>query len=135
HAGNVARQMLFRSASSVPLCTVRRRTRASSRASERTRPGGLTLKSERVLPMHEELSLELLTPTVRLVNESWAGHLQNVCAKWKAAGARRREDGTRTLVSRLKESRPSTYQHCVRVARHSRRIGVALGFDEPRLKH
>ena len=85
--------------------------------------------------MHEELSLELLSPTVRLVNESWAAHLQNVCAKWKAAGARRREDGTRALVSRLKDSRPSTYQHCVRVARHSRRIGVALGFDEPRLKH
>jgi HD-GYP domain-containing protein (c-di-GMP phosphodiesterase class II) len=85
--------------------------------------------------MHEELSLELLSPTVRLVNQSWAGHLQHVCAKWKAAGARRREDGVRALVSQLKQSRPSTYQHCVRVARHSRRIGRALGFDEARLKH
>jgi len=85
--------------------------------------------------MQEELSLELLTPTVRLVNDSWAAHLQHVCAKWKAAGARRREDGTRALVSRLKDSRPSTYQHCVRVARHSHRMGRALGFDEARLKH
>ena len=32
--------------------------------------------------MHEELSLEVLTPTVRLVNEGWAGHLQRLCASW-----------------------------------------------------
>lgn len=85
--------------------------------------------------MHEELSLEVLTPTVRLVNESWAGHLQRACAAWKAAGASyRREDGFRALVGRLRRTRPSTYQHCVRVARHSRRLGLALGFDDARLR-
>src|ERR1700750_858046 len=84
------------------------------------------------LPMQDELSLELLTPTLRLMNDGWAARLQHSCAKWKAAGARRQEDGVRALVSRLKQTRPSTYQHCVRVARHSRRMGRALGFDNAR---
>ena len=84
--------------------------------------------------MHEELSLKVLTPTVRLVNESWAGHLQRACATWKAAGASRREDGFRALVGRLRRARPSTYEHCIRVARHSRRLGRALGFDDARLR-
>ncbi|MDT5295840.1 MAG: hypothetical protein QOJ76_2720, partial [Acidobacteriota bacterium] len=83
--------------------------------------------------MHEELSLEILTPTIRLVNDSWAGHIQRLCAKWKAEDASR-TDGVRALVGRLKRTRPSTYEHCVRAARYSRRIGVALGFDEPRLR-
>ncbi len=83
--------------------------------------------------MHDELSMELLTPTVRLVNESWAGHVQRLCASWKA------EDvgeacGVRALVGRLRRTRPSTYDHCVRTARLSRRVGLALGFNEPRLR-
>jgi HD-GYP domain-containing protein (c-di-GMP phosphodiesterase class II) len=82
----------------------------------------------------EELSLELLTPTVRLVHESWAGQFQRVCAGWKAEEAGRESDGVRALVARLKRARPSTYRHCVRTARHARRVGVALGFDEPRLR-
>jgi HD-GYP domain-containing protein (c-di-GMP phosphodiesterase class II) len=85
--------------------------------------------------MHEELSLELLTPTIRLVNESWAGHVQRLCAGWKAEAAREESDGVRALVTRLKRTRPSTYQHCVRTARHARRLGQALGFDERRLRH
>lgn len=85
--------------------------------------------------MQDELSLELLTPTLRLMNDGWAARLQRSCAKWKAEGARRQEDGVRALVSRLKQTRPSTYQHCVRVAHHSRRTGRALGFDNARLKH
>jgi HD-GYP domain-containing protein (c-di-GMP phosphodiesterase class II) len=84
--------------------------------------------------MREELSLELLTPTVRLVNESWAGHVQRLCAGLKAEAAGHETDGVRALVARLKRSRPSTYRHCVRTARHSRRVGQALGFDEPRLR-
>jgi HD-GYP domain-containing protein (c-di-GMP phosphodiesterase class II) len=85
--------------------------------------------------MQEELSLELLTPTLRLVNESWAGHVQRLCAGWKAEAVRREEsDGVRALVARLKRTRPSTYQHCVRTARHARRVGQALGFDERRLR-
>jgi HD-GYP domain-containing protein (c-di-GMP phosphodiesterase class II) len=84
--------------------------------------------------MHKELSLEIVTPTIRLVNASWASHLQRACAVLKAAGARHRTDGIRALVARLRSTRPSTYQHCVRAARHSRRIGRALGFDNARLK-
>jgi HD-GYP domain-containing protein (c-di-GMP phosphodiesterase class II) len=83
--------------------------------------------------MHEELSLELLTPTVRLVNESWAGHVQRLCAGWKAEDEAQ-SDGVRALVGRLKRTRPSTYQHCVRTARFSRRAGLAFGFDERRLR-
>ncbi len=84
--------------------------------------------------MQEELSLELLTPTVRLINESWAGHVQRLCKGWKAEAARHESDGVRALVARLKRTRPSTYRHCVRTARHSRRVGLALGFDERRLR-
>jgi HD-GYP domain-containing protein (c-di-GMP phosphodiesterase class II) len=84
--------------------------------------------------MHEELSLEIVSPTIRLVNASWVGHLQHACAALKAAGERHRTDGIRALVARLRRTRPSTYQHCVRAARTSRRIGLALGFDDARLK-
>ena len=83
--------------------------------------------------MQDELSMELLTPTVRLVNESWAGHVQRLCAGWKAEDAGE-SCGVRALVGRLRRTRPSTYDHCVRTARFSRRVGLALGFDEPRLK-
>jgi HD-GYP domain-containing protein (c-di-GMP phosphodiesterase class II) len=83
--------------------------------------------------MHEELSLEFLTPTIRLVNESWAGHIQRLCAKWQAEDAGG-SDGVRALVGRLKRTRPATYEHCVRAARYSHRIGLALGFDAPRLR-
>ncbi|HVF58151.1 MAG TPA: HD domain-containing phosphohydrolase [Pyrinomonadaceae bacterium] len=85
--------------------------------------------------MQEELSLDLLgTATVRLVNGSWAGYLQQACARLKAAGMRHRTDGIRALVNRLKQTRPSTYQHCVRVARISYATGRGLGFDDARLK-
>jgi HD-GYP domain-containing protein (c-di-GMP phosphodiesterase class II) len=85
--------------------------------------------------MQEELSMEILTPTVRLVNESWAGHLQRLCAKWKAEDVCAHQgDAVRALVRRLKRTRPLTYWHCVRAARYSRRVGIALGFDEPRLR-
>ena len=84
--------------------------------------------------MHDELSLEVLTPTVRLVSESWAAHIDRACAALKSLSARKREHGVRTLVARMKRTRPSTYEHCVRVARSSRRIGRAFGFDGERLR-
>jgi len=84
--------------------------------------------------MHDELSLEVLTPTVRLVSESWAAHIDRACAALKSVGARRREHGVRALVARMKRTRPSTYEHCVRVARSSRRIGCAFGFDGERAR-
>ncbi|HEX8557865.1 MAG TPA: HD domain-containing phosphohydrolase [Pyrinomonadaceae bacterium] len=86
-----------------------------------------------ILSVHEELSLELLTPTVRLVNESWAGHIRRVCAAWRVEDAGE-SDGVRALVTRLRRTRPSTYDHCVRSARLSRRVGLALGFDATRLR-
>jgi HD-GYP domain-containing protein (c-di-GMP phosphodiesterase class II) len=83
--------------------------------------------------MHEELSLEVLTPTVRLVSESWAAHIDRACAALKSVSARRQEHGVRALVAKMKRTRPSTYEHCVRVARSSRLIGRAFGFDSGRL--
>ncbi len=84
--------------------------------------------------MRDELSLEILTPTVRLAHGGWATHIERACEAWKAAGARRSEHGVRALVGRLKRTRPGTYAHCVRVARSSRLIGRAFGFDAERLK-
>ena len=84
--------------------------------------------------MHEELSLEVLTPTVRLVSESWAAHIDRACAALKSVGSRRQEHGVRALVAKMKRTRPSTYEHCVRVARTSRLIGRAFGFDGERLR-
>jgi HD-GYP domain-containing protein (c-di-GMP phosphodiesterase class II) len=84
--------------------------------------------------MHDELSLEVLTPTIRLVSESWVAHIDRACAALKAASARRHEHGVRALVARLKQTRPSTYEHCVRVARSSRLIGRGFGFDGERLR-
>jgi len=84
--------------------------------------------------MHDELSLEVLTPTVRLVSESWAAHIDRACAALKSVSARKQEHGVRTLVARMKRTRPTTYEHCVRVARNSRRIGRAFGFDGERLR-
>ena len=87
-----------------------------------------------ILSAQEEFSLDLLTPTVRLVNGSWAGHVQRLCAGFKAEAARQHDaDGVLALVRWLKRTRPSTYRHCVRTARYSRHVGVALGFDGRRL--
>ena len=86
--------------------------------------------------MRDELSLETLTPTLRLVNAAWHASVRRLCANWRAEGARQHSesDGVRALVGRLKRTRPSTYTHCVRTARFARRIGVAFGFDEPKLR-
>ncbi|MCA1591747.1 MAG: HD domain-containing protein [Acidobacteria bacterium] len=89
----------------------------------------------RMLFMHEELSADFNgAATIQLVNASWAGYLQQLCARLKASGLRHRSDGTHALVSRLRHTRPSTYAHCVRVARLSRAAGRAFGFDDARLK-
>ena len=86
--------------------------------------------------MQEELSFGDLAggATVRLVSESWAQYLQRACTRWKTAVAGPRRDGVRALVGRLKRTRPSTYQHCVRVARLSNTVGRALGLDGERLR-
>ena len=86
--------------------------------------------------MHEELLLDARgAATIRLVDASWANYLQRACASLKAIGARRRgDDGIHSLVMRLKHARPSTYFHCIRVARVARATGRALGFDDTQLR-
>jgi putative nucleotidyltransferase with HDIG domain len=72
--------------------------------------------------------------TARLLNPTWATYLQRACARLKAAGQAHKTDGTHALIKRLKRTRPSTYEHCLRVARVARQTGLALGFDAPRLQ-
>jgi HD-GYP domain-containing protein (c-di-GMP phosphodiesterase class II) len=85
--------------------------------------------------MRDELSLDpQRAATVRLLGGGWADCLQQMCASLKSAGQRHRLDGQQALVRRLRATRPTTYDHCVRVARVSRLTGRALGFDAPRLQ-
>jgi HD-GYP domain-containing protein (c-di-GMP phosphodiesterase class II) len=85
--------------------------------------------------MRDELSLDANgAATVRLLDASWATYLQQACARLKSAGQRHKTEGAQALVRRLKRTRPSTYEHCVRVARVSRLTGRAFGFDAPRLQ-
>jgi HD-GYP domain-containing protein (c-di-GMP phosphodiesterase class II) len=85
--------------------------------------------------MHDELSLNLNgAATVRLLNGNWADCLQRTCARLKAAGQAHKTDGAQALVRRLRRTRPSTYEHCLRVARVSRLTGRAFGFDAARLQ-
>ncbi|MFL6229674.1 MAG: HD-GYP domain-containing protein [Pyrinomonadaceae bacterium] len=85
--------------------------------------------------MNDELSLGLNgAATVRLLNGNWADGLQRTCARLKAAGREHKTDGVQALVRRLRRTRPSTYEHCLRVARVSRLTGRAFGFDAPRLQ-
>jgi HD-GYP domain-containing protein (c-di-GMP phosphodiesterase class II) len=86
--------------------------------------------------MRDELSLEIVTPTLRLLNADWDANVRRLCAGWRVEGSRQRSEGhgVRALVGKLKRTRPSTYTHCVRTARFARRIGVAFGFNEPRLR-
>jgi HD-GYP domain-containing protein (c-di-GMP phosphodiesterase class II) len=74
--------------------------------------------------------------TLRLLDSGWAAHVQRVCTRLKAAGSRARlgDEGVYALVTRLKRTRPSTYKHCVRVARMARMTGSAFGFDDVRLR-
>lgn len=80
--------------------------------------------------------MEILTPTLRLVNTDWDASVRRLCAVWRAEGSRQRSEaeGVRTLVGRLKQSRPSTYAHCVRTVRFARKVGVAFGYDQRQLR-
>lgn len=86
--------------------------------------------------MREEMFFDTRgAATIRLVDASWANYLQRACARLKAVGARRTgEEGLHDLVMRLKHARPSTYFHCLRVARVARQTGRALGFDDAQLR-
>ena len=85
--------------------------------------------------MHNDFLLEATgAATIRLVDGSWASYLQRVCARLKEIGRSHRKDGTAALIQRLKQNRPSTYYHCVRVVRVASTMGRAFGFDDVRLK-
>lgn len=85
--------------------------------------------------MLEEALLEVPgTATVQLVSTSWAGYLQGVCARLKSIGQRHRNEGLHYLVRRLRQTRPSTYFHCLRVAQLSHATGRAFGFDEGQVR-
>jgi putative nucleotidyltransferase with HDIG domain len=90
--------------------------------------------------MHEGLTMDLqATATVRLAAGGWTRYIQQACARLRAASAvehraARDADGIQTLVGRLRRTRPTTYQHCLRVARISHSMGRAYGFDETRLR-
>ena len=85
--------------------------------------------------MVDEMTLEVPgAATVQLVNASWASYLQRVCARLKAVGQSHRHDGMYYLVTRLKQTRPSTYFHCLRVAKLAHTTGRGLGFNEARVQ-
>lgn len=70
--------------------------------------------------------------TRRILEEGWSIHIQRLLAGLRSAGARQKGDGVQALVARLRATRPSTYQHCVRTARYSYAVGRTLGFDSAR---
>ncbi len=85
--------------------------------------------------MQDELSLEASgLATVRLMNGTWASYLQRGFDEFKRTGARHRADGSKYLVQRMKMTRPTTYSHCVRVARLAHATGRVLGFSDVQLK-
>jgi putative nucleotidyltransferase with HDIG domain len=85
--------------------------------------------------MYDEITLEAgNAATIRLVNSSWANYLTRLLQRLKTIGHLKRANGTEALVKRLKQARPETYYHSVRVSRLSRAVGHALGFDDARLK-
>lgn len=85
--------------------------------------------------MRDEFTLNLNgAATVRLLDSGWSSCLQETCARLKSIGQRHRLDGQQALVRRLRRTRPSTYEHCLRVARVSRLTGRVMGFDATRLQ-
>ncbi len=90
--------------------------------------------------MQDGLSLDMqATATVKLACGGWSRYIEQACARLKTlrAGHARSLDGSeaiRALVGRLRRTRPSTYEHCVRTARLARATGRAYGFDDVRLK-
>lgn len=88
--------------------------------------------------MQNELSLEVSgLATMRLMDSTWSSYIHRAFQRYKTAGlnaTRVRADGSKYLIERLKRTRPSTYEHCVRVAKLAHTTGRVLGFDDSRLK-
>jgi HD-GYP domain-containing protein (c-di-GMP phosphodiesterase class II) len=77
---------------------------------------------------------DLGTSTIRLVNSSWANYIQRTLGCLKSIGHFYRQDGAEALIKRLRQARPRTHGHSVRVAKFARSTGRAFGFDDSRLR-
>lgn len=86
--------------------------------------------------MYRQVSLEASkSTTIRLMNLSWAGYMQNALAQIKRISSTQREDNSASiLIGRFKRTLPATYNHAVRVARLSHATGRVYGFDHEQLK-
>lgn len=86
--------------------------------------------------MYDQVSLEAAgSATVRLMNASWGNHVQRALAHLKQVGRiTPRTDGANLLIARLKRTRPTTYEHALRVARLAHATGRVYGFDGARLR-
>jgi putative nucleotidyltransferase with HDIG domain len=85
--------------------------------------------------MQDELLLEASgLATTRLRNGTWSTYLQSASEQFKEIGIRYRAEGSKFLTQRLERMRPTTYAHCVRVARLTNAMGRVLNFNEAQLK-
>jgi len=85
--------------------------------------------------MQDELSLEASgLGTIRLIDGTWAGRLQRAFTHFRENGALHRADNSKYLIQWMRQTRPTTYQHCVRVARLAHATGQVIGFDDAHLK-
>lgn len=83
--------------------------------------------------MNNELSFDApLSATVRLLDGTWSSYLRRSCSRLRQAGRARQksQDSAYNLISRLKRTRPTTYEHCVRVAKLANATGRVLGFKD-----
>ncbi len=72
--------------------------------------------------------------TLRLVSGTQASLIQRLWSQWRQANAISRIDAPHFLMQRLKDARPATHIHCVRVARLANATGRAIGFSNECLK-
>ncbi len=72
--------------------------------------------------------------TLRLVSGAQTNPFQRLWSQWRHANAASPIDAPHFLMQRLKDARPATYLHCVRVARLAHATGRAIGFNNKCLK-
>ena len=86
--------------------------------------------------MYNHISLEAAgSATVRLIDARWGNYFRRALTHLRCVGrASNRKDGTKFLIERLRRTRPTTYEHAVRVARLAHATGRVYGFDSVRLK-
>jgi len=72
--------------------------------------------------------------TLHLVSGTQANLIQRLWSQWRQPNLASHTDAPHFLMQRLKEARPATYIHCVRVARLASATGRAVGFSSECLK-